>query len=533
MLLKDTRVGATPGMEYPAPDPAGPKKDIGKKMKRHQFLDKVDDIALLLDAMKTNVPIVSVSHGFQQATGYTCTDVFGSDLETFIAKAPAASLSRSEQKSLNEYCLACTRLEVLHISETAVVQPVTREDGSHFMCMYLAGLCEIRSRPYVLVAMMDMGVGLGGSIPWQTRVDAVEQSRQNFIRIRHYINGHNLKAKFLSNTSFASSQLMTSLGTERQISSCSQISQGSIGSTCRPRQNFHWSIRGHRRTEAFETAAETLPAFAFFSERLQSHSILTNEGYSAARRECKQLQSGSLVFSDKCLKLGDEGYEFSLLVDAVEPTWSNGLPLLGFTRRRPTDSPDLYPKLAKGLGQSVLIGLDGKAFARDQHEHYVMGFKPPTSDQISSWSPGLPKTFPPKLSIGDLLRCVYTRTGLLQVFLNSEIVLEVDVERPIDPEVDYFAVVDVCFNVSGVSVCSSHHGYCNMAEENDDYSDIDEPSSGSEDAVDTRISHGMEWPGMRQASCANSTSQSLPSLRESGGNEEDDPLTARDISLAV
>lgn len=214
-----------------------------------------------------------------------------------------------------------------------------------------------------------------------------------------------------------------------------------------------WTRRGHRRAKALERASG--PDFTFFAQRLDSRCVLSCEGYTATRRESTELQRGCLAFSDCCLKMGPEGLEFSVQVDGVEPSW-NGLPILGFTRRRPVDSPDLYPRLGWCLGQSVLVGMDGQAFARDQATNFVLGFKSAPTEGVAKWNQDAAFRCP-QLSVGDVLRCVYTLSGRIQYYLNSTVVIDFDVERVIDPASDYYAVVDVCFNACSLTVLPSPH----------------------------------------------------------------------------
>jgi len=61
--------------------------------------------------------------------------------------------------------------------------------------------------------------------------------------------------------------------------------------------------------------------------------------------------------------------------------------MLGFTTKKPMDSPDAYPIVAKCLGQSILIGgCNAEAYARDKPSNYKIGFKPPPQSEIQTWS---------------------------------------------------------------------------------------------------------------------------------------------------
>merc|ERR1719199_2312390 len=79
------------------------------------------------------------------------------------------------------------------------------------------------------------------------------------------------------------------------------------------------------------------------------------------------------------------GLYFSVCVDDVICSFE-GMPVLGFTRRKPEDRPDLYPKVSRCLGQSVLVGACGEAFARDKPSTLQLGFGTPSPEDIEVWS---------------------------------------------------------------------------------------------------------------------------------------------------
>lgn len=188
--------------------------------------------------------------------------------------------------------------------------------------------------------------------------------------------------------------------------------------------------------------------------------MLQNSGCTAVRREAEELPKGCLVFSDRPMTAHTEGLLFALRVDSVTDGFA-GFPLMGFTRRKPRDRPDLYPEVSHCMGQSVLIGRDGKASARDQRDHFRMGFKQPPADEVQQWDMAAPSNISHQDKclrtprVGDVLRCVYTRSGRIQVWLNQAKVWDIDTGRPIDYASDYYAVVDVCLSVTGVSIASA------------------------------------------------------------------------------
>lgn len=199
--------------------------------------------------------------------------------------------------------------------------------------------------------------------------------------------------------------------------------------------------------------------FIWFSDRLQDHSLLCNCSSTAARREPDDLPSGCLVFSDSPIAMSPEGFAFSVRIDGMTAGFK-GLPLLGFTRRRPADEPGLHPQVSTCLGASVLIGKQGQAFARDQHEHFVMGFKRPPEHEVETWpkASDLRRVPEPRLRLGDTLRCLYTRDGRLQLWVNEGLILNFDTGRPVDCGQDHFAVVDVCLSVTSVTVLTHAEG---------------------------------------------------------------------------
>ncbi|OLP74850.1 hypothetical protein AK812_SmicGene45498, partial [Symbiodinium microadriaticum] len=103
----------------------------------------------------------------------------------------------------------------------------------------------------------------------------------------------------------------------------------------------------------------------------------------------------------------------------------SGLPWLGFTRRAPVDSPDLYPAVSSNLAQSVLVGGSGEASARDEAKHFKSGFRAPPQSEVETFrlQPDVPQhqRQPPALPVkGDILECCYTWQGRLQLLLNSK-----------------------------------------------------------------------------------------------------------------
>lgn len=461
--------------------------------------NKIADMALVIDAAhctEADLPIASVSAGFCRTTGYTSSDFVGVSLVALFEKGPVEMISKSGRKNLLDYCLSCSSREVGHIAETTVEQPVVCHDGSHFMGMFLAGLCEYRCRAYILVVVNEKAQQKGK--------EQHEALREAFLRIRSGLNGYDKQHKFLSQSSFGSSNVGTPFPSWHGSENAIVVAKEKAFKSRRPRMEHRWSRRGHRRAKALERmAAAQLPDFAFFAQRLDLSCVLGSEGYTATRRESSELQKGCLGYSDSSMKLRPEGFEFSVRVDGVEPQWM-GLPILGFTRRKPADNPDLYPSMGMYQGQSVLVGMEGKAFARDQYPHFVMGFKRPNQEQLRVWKPEAEFDCP-QLSVGDILRCVYTREGRIQLWLNSEKIIDFDSERQIDPSVDYYAVVDVCFNASSLTVLPSLACTSTLVS-----TPANPPKNGAGHEDNDRVP--LPPPRINSAASAVSTLDSLPSL---------------------
>lgn len=81
----------------------------------------------------------------------------------------------------------------------------------------------------------------------------------------------------------------------------------------------------------------------------------------ATRVRAQELPTGCLVFSDRAVPTTARGLEFSMRIDAVVDKFE-GLPLMGFTRRRPVDQPDLYPVPLGVWGYAEAHGALGWSF---------------------------------------------------------------------------------------------------------------------------------------------------------------------------
>jgi len=377
------------------------------------YLNDIKDPALLVDAICKDCPIVGATKGFCEMTGYTLEHVIGRNCRMMLDGVPQVAISRSARKNLQNYCDMCKVVGLTQIAEASAVQPNARRDGSHFVNLFLLGLCKVRHRTLILGVQLPLGEGLFVRLSQAASGRAIESTRQVFKQIRDYL-----------------------------LSSTPSEVDDSVRSPAYLRQ-----------------AICAQPDFAFFAERLQDHCLLVDDGFTAIRREPQELALNCLVFGDRPVRPTRRGLSFSVLVNQVTQTF-NGLPVLGFTKRRPADTPDLYPAVTRCLGCSVLVGASGEAFARDSYEHFEMGFKQPPQSEVQYWSlqshlPPHERVPPSKIQPGDVLQCLYLKEGHIQMLQNGNIILEFDVQRPLDEACDYYAVVDVCFSAYSLTILPS------------------------------------------------------------------------------
>jgi len=191
------------------------------------------------------------------------------------------------------------------------------------------------------------------------------------------------------------------------------------------------------------------PLASFYGTRLQEHGVWLDGARTAMRREADQVASGCLVLSEQPLQKSVQGLVFAVRVMEVSNRFTN-LPLLGFTRRRPVDEPCLYPAVAQCLAESVFIGGSCQAFARDHASNFEMGFGVPPQSELQTWS--APEAFDNvQLQTGDVLECLYLWEGHLRLRLNGRLLVQFDIERPLNESVDYYVAVDVSGRASMLS----------------------------------------------------------------------------------
>lgn len=362
------------------------------------LLDNEEDSLLLVDPLGYDCPVVGISRGFSETSGHLREHVMGQNCRMMLTGVPEVAVSQSVRKNLRDFSRMCRAMDLDHIAEVTSLQPNARRDGSQFMNFFLIGRIMVRSHPYLLSVQHAVGEGLFVKLTGPLLEQVSESVRAIFKRVRTLLESH-LAVEF-------------------------------------------------PRLEPQPPAAS--PGFSFFAGRLQDHCMIRRQGMTALRREPQELATNCLVFGDQPVRQTLDGVFFAVLVDDAVTTFE-GLPTVGFTRRRPCDGPGLYPTVSRCLGASVLVGACGEAFARDQVEHFRIGFRPPPQDEVQSWSlePHLPphKRRPPvSVSRGDVFGCQYTRSGRIQLWWNGTLVLDFDTGRPVEENADYYAVVDVCLS---------------------------------------------------------------------------------------
>jgi len=381
-----------------------------------RHLDEASESALLVDVLCEDCPIVGATEGFCQLSGHSREFLLGQNCRCMLRGVPEVAISKSARKNLRDFCRMCRLYGLERISETWSLQANARSDGSQFMNFFMVGLCLVRGHPYVMGVQAPVGEGLSVRLSKARLAEVNEQSRQVMHRLQALI--------------------------KREVASLPPIEPAP------PPEPSHtpWTKEGFRDTPG--------PGFRFYSGRLQDHCLLFGDSRVAIRREPHELATNCLVLGDAPVRCTSIGLWFAVRIDDVVGTFE-GLPILGFTRRKPTDSPDLYPSVAKCFGASVLVGGCGEAFARDQLEHFNIGFKAPKSCEVESWAvnPDLPphkRKAPFQVKPGDTLGCLYTVDGHIQLWHNGKLSLNFDTLRPPQLDADYYAVVDVAFTVYSV-----------------------------------------------------------------------------------
>jgi len=403
--MADTFTGHAP-VEAPRELPA----TLGSRDGLFSLAEMSDGAVVLYDPSSSSRSIAGITAGFQALTGYAPLDLRLSTREALLRGVPDPAVSRSAQKNFVDFCQTCMLPGVQDVAQSSSVHAFSRKDGSMFSCHETLGLCSSRQRRCVAVVHIWLAEGLASPrLPAARCVELKEQARQV-------------------------------LGGLRQL-----LRRSEAPTTIPVRSRL-------------ESAASRGPTF--FSKRLQERCILFEGARSAARREPEELPVGCMLFGSTLMRPTQDGLRFSLRVDAVSKAFE-GLPLLGFTRRRPADEPGLHPEVARCLGRSVLVGGSGEAFARDKEEHFRVGFKKIPQSEVASWcmDPEVPvhmRRAPVRPQVGDTLECRYTLEGRIQYWLNSTLILDFDTGRAVEVGGAYWPVIDVCHSVAAVTMETLH-----------------------------------------------------------------------------
>lgn len=374
-----------------------------------QLMETEKEPAFLADVMSDCYPIVGCSQGFLELTQYSQESILGTSLFFLEEGIPDELISKSTRKNLTSFCQACRFSAGMGgrvLGDLQVTQPGKRAGGSVFVNCCLCSLVMLRNRPYIIGVPTSIGEGAFAGMSKTALDEHKESSREQVKRIREALQA--------------------------------RIDQ--------------------RLPEVDEEGGHS-----FFADRLQDHCILIGRGRTALRREPYDLPNGCLVFMQQPVYPSSDGsLRFSVLVDDVTPKF-DGLPLMGFTRREPADAIECYPGQAQCLAQSVSIGRNGEAFARDQSTHVAMGFKQLPPQELMCWC--LDSNKPPHLrrapcrpEPGDTLECVWSADGKLSMYHNSNVVLSFDTGRRPERRGHYYGFVDVCLSVSQVTLLPFQQG---------------------------------------------------------------------------
>lgn len=356
----------------------------------------LEDPVLILAPLTAGCPVVGISRGFAALSGGASDALPGKGFEALLRGAPSTLVSKSGLQTVEDFFRQCAREDLASIAPTSMVQPLV-QDGSFFVAFCLFGLTiTSHDRRFIVGVVLPFGA------------DVPSSSRK------------------------------------------AELREEATAALDRTRAHLSETLGGRVELPAPPSSGQR-PPFAFFEEQLRGQAVLTRGGFTAERREFEEVPKGCMVYGDRPVLRSAEGLAFVLRVDGATRCF-HGMPLLGFTRRRPSCGSELYPLASRCQAASVLVGCAGEAFARDQLDHFKMGFSKPPSEQVEEFLPEGSHNSVPELEIGDEIGCRYTWEGQLQLQLNGKLLLDFDVRRPIEKDVDYFAVVDVCFSATALTI---------------------------------------------------------------------------------
>lgn len=393
------------------------------------LMSDLEHAGLLVDPFSQDCPIVGSTSGFTRLTGYPLESLLGRNSRLLIEGMPRTANSEGNRTGIRDFCEMCRVKGLTNAECCGNIVLNSRKDGTRFHNMFMLGLCKIG--PYALILGVHMSIGEEHHIDYSEMKAKKETGRDTLKSVRRHL-----------------------------MSNCRCITPEED-----PLQNS--------RTPSNLSMGSQQPDFAFFSERLQSHCLLLHNRTMAVRREPTKVPRDCLLFGDRPVRHSTEGLSFSVKIHQREVFTTrlfSGLPLMGFTKRGPKDIPDLYPFCGHYCGASVMIGADGQAFARDRFEHYSVLDKRPSIEDIQMFSvdPSKPcdlQRAAIRPQHGDVLCCTYLRSGHIVLEVNGEMIIAFDVERPIDDNAQYYAVLDLCFSVYSVMLVPTKKAQSESAEQ--------------------------------------------------------------------
>jgi len=350
---------------------------------------------VVFDPSQPNAPIVAMNDSFCKMVKSPHANFVGTTFADLLCELPQWAKSRSAQQNFANFCSTCSKREVSSAGETFLMQSFPHRDGSLFMGQLSLGFCVVQDSRFVVGSLIKAGDVM-------TRLSSAQltQLADQALDILHRARARGIHA---------AQQRSVTTG-EGNLDMCGS------------------------KTDGVQQKGS-----AFFGSRLPDCAVLLHGGRTAMRREPDEVANGCLVFGSHPLQQTVQGLSFAVQVDGVSSRFKS-LPSIGVTRREPTSNM-LFPRVAKCLAESILIGGTGEASVRDQNTNFKIGFRAPPPSEVMTWSSQLPEDL--KINEGDILECIYTWEGRIQLFLNSTMLLDFDVERPLDRHALYYPVVDV------------------------------------------------------------------------------------------
>eukprot|EP00928_Gymnodinium_smaydae_P074621 TRINITY_DN57650_c0_g1_i1.p1 TRINITY_DN57650_c0_g1~~TRINITY_DN57650_c0_g1_i1.p1 ORF type:complete len:711 (+),score=116.34 TRINITY_DN57650_c0_g1_i1:93-2225(+) len=370
----------------------------------------LDVPVLLADALAPDCPIIGASRGFEQLTGFQTETVLGQNCR-FMLKDVQYHISASSRRSLRSMIRMCRLVNLSSMGTSTCMQMNRKEDGSKFLNYFAVCLAMCHDHPFLVGVQSDLGTE-----------HTIAREEQDRVRDQHLEVIDRVKSILANSVPPEEPKVPTrpdpfELPCVRQIQGDQRFSALGIG----------------------------------------SNIILLNDDRSLMRREALDIPSGCVAVGSQPAPVSRRGAFFALRVEGVlRGRWKNTWPVLGFTRVRPDEMAEMgYPQSAKTCAQSVSIGGEFCAHARQQETHHQMGFRPPRPSEILIKEGPYPRYMDTKgapwdLTEGDLLSVLYQEDGHLHLMLNYTTVLSIDTGTPM--EGDQYPLVDLCHMVYEVTL---------------------------------------------------------------------------------